>query len=57
MSVFLPASLVRSTNKFVADQSAERNPRFPRKDFAGALMLRGGVLRYSTTTTIGEPKA
>jgi hypothetical protein len=52
--MFLPASLVRSTNKFVADQSAERNPRFPRKDFAGALAIAGGILRYSTT---GAPKA
>ena len=48
--MFLPKTLVRSTNKFVTDQPADRNPRFPRKDFAGALALRGGILRYSTTS-------
>ena len=52
MSVFLPVSLVRSTNKFVTEQSSERNPRFPRKDFAGALAIAGGILRYSTATPI-----
>lgn len=48
--VFLPASLTRAANDFVASQPAERNPRFPRKDFAGAVMIGGNILRYSTTS-------
>lgn len=48
--VFLPASLTRAANDFVKAQPVERNPRFPRKDFGGAVMVGGNILRYSTTS-------
>lgn len=44
---FLPASLVKRTNDYVAAQPADRNPRFKR---GVGLSVAGGILRYSTIT-------
>lgn len=46
--IFLPPSLTRAANEYVKGQPADRNPRFKR---SGSLVyVRGGILRYSTTT-------
>lgn len=47
---FLPPALTNGANKYVASQPEDRNPRFPRKDGSGLVVIRGGILRYSTTT-------
>lgn len=49
--MFLHPNLVRAANAYVEAQGEiDRNPRFPRKDFNGAVLIRGDILRYSTTT-------
>ena len=46
--IFLPDSLTRAVRKHVHNSPENRNPRFNR---AGRLVqVRGGILRYSTTT-------
>lgn len=46
--IFLPPSLTRAANEYVKGQPDDRNPRFKR---SGSLVyVRGGILRYSTTT-------
>jgi hypothetical protein len=49
---FLPSHLTDAANRYVEQQPADRTPRFPRKEFAGAVVIRGGILRYSTTTPV-----
>lgn len=48
--MFIPATLSAAANRFVKSQPADRNPRFPRKDYAGAVHVSGALLRYSSTT-------
>lgn len=48
--IFLPPALTAGANKYVASQPEDRNPRFPRKDGPGIVRVRGGILRYSTTS-------
>jgi hypothetical protein len=55
--MFLTPQQVRAANAYVESQDAERNPRFPRKDFGGALIIRGDILRYSTTSAPRDEEA
>lgn len=47
--VFLPKALTAAATRHVHNSPADALPRF-RKDFPGAVHVRGGILRYSTTT-------
>jgi hypothetical protein len=49
---FLPSALTDSTNRYVTNQPADRNPVFKRPDTSGTVHFGGSVLRYSSTTPI-----
>lgn len=55
--IFLPPALTAAANRYVANSPAERNPSFRKVEFAGAVVISGGILRYSTTTPAPERAA
>lgn len=50
--IFLPPALTANANRYVVASPPERNPSFPKKDFAGAVVISGSILRYSTTSAV-----